>query len=151
MFFSSNKRSRKPHAKSTTQKGYTVQGKVIPPCVTSDNKWLKMTESEYSEIKRMPVIASLIKAGGILVTVKEPEELKNSVEGLKGSNAELIAINTQLQEEIKALKSGDGDDSVTKRELADLKKEAKAELQAKQKALDEALAKLAEYQAKYEG
>lgn len=137
--------------KSTTQKAYTVQGKVIPPCVTSDNKWLKMTESEYSEIKRMPVIASLIKAGGILVTVKEPEELKNSVEGLKGSNAELIAINTQLQEEIKALKSGAGDDSVTKRELADLKKEAKAELQAKQKALDEALAKLAEYQAKYEG
>lgn len=137
--------------KSTTQKAYTVQGKVIPPCVTSDNKWLKMTESEYSEIKRMPVIASLIKAGGILVTVKEPEELKNSVEGLKGSNAELIAINTQLQEEIKALKSVAGDDSVTKRELADLKKEAKAELQAKQKALDEALAKLAEYQAKYEG
>ena len=137
--------------KSTTQKAYTVQGKVIPPCVTSDNKWLKMTESEYSEIKRMPVIASLIKAGGILVTVKEPEELKNSVEGLKGSNAELIAINTQLQEEIKALKSVAGDDSVTKRELADLKKEAKAELQAKQKALDEALAKLAEYQSKYEG
>lgn len=137
--------------KSTTQKAYTVQGKVIPPCVTSDNKWLKMTESEYSEIKRMPVIASLIKAGGILVTVKEPEELKNSVEGLKGSNAELIAINTQLQEEIKALKSGAGDDSVIKRELADLKKEAKAELQAKQKALDDALAKLAEYQAKYEG
>lgn len=137
--------------KSTTQKAYTVQGKVIPPCVTSDNKWLKMTESEYSEIKRMPVIASLIKAGGILVTVKEPEELKNSVEGLKGSNAELIAINTQLQEEIKALKSGAGDDSAIKRELADLKKEAKAELQAKQKALDEALAKLAEYQAKYEG
>lgn len=137
--------------KSTTQKAYTVQGKVIPPCVTSDNKWLKMTESEYSEIKRMPVIASLIKAGGILVTVKEPEELKNSVEGLKGSNAELIAINTQLQEEIKALKSGAGDDSEIKRELADLKKEAKAELQAKQKALDDALAKLAEYQAKYEG
>lgn len=137
--------------KSTTQKAYTVQGKVIPPCVTSDNKWLKMTESEYSEIKRMPVIASLIKAGGILVTVKEPEELKNSVEGLKGSNAELIAINTQLQEEIKALKSGVSDDSEIKRELADLKKEAKAELQAKQKALDDALAKLAEYQAKYEG
>lgn len=137
--------------KSTTQKAYTVQGKVIPPCVTSDNKWLKMTESEYSEIKRMPVIASLIKAGGILVTVKEPEELKNSVEGLKGSNAELIAINTQLQEEIKALKSGASDDSEIKRELADLKKEAKAELQAKQKALDDALAKLAEYQAKYEG
>lgn len=137
--------------KSTTQKSYTVQGKVIPPCVTSDNKWLKMTESEYSEIKRMPVIASLIKAGGILVTAKEPEELKNSVEGLKGSNAELIAINTQLQEEIKALKSGVSDDSEIKRELADLKKEAKAELQAKQKALDDALAKLAEYQAKYEG
>lgn len=137
--------------KSTTQKAYTVQGKVIPPCVTSDNRWLKMTESEYSEIKRMPVISSLIKAGGILVTVKEPEELKNSVEGLKGSNAELIAINTQLQEELKALKSGAGDDGTAKKELADFKKEAKAELQAKQQALDEALAKLAEYQAKYEG
>ena len=137
--------------KSTTQKAYTVQGKIIPPCVTSDNRWLKMTESEYSEIKRMPVIASLIKAGGILVTVKEPEELRNSVEGLKGSNAELIAINTQLQEELKALKSGASDDSVTKKELADFKKEAKAELQAKQDALDEALAKLEEYRAKYEG
>ena len=140
--------------KSTTQKAYTVQGKVIPPCVTSDNKWLKMTESEYSEIKRMPVISSLIKAGGILVTVKEPEELKNSVEGLKGSNAELIAINTQLQEELKelkALKAGAGDDKATKKELEAFQKEAKEELQAKQKALDEALAKLAEYQAKYEG
>lgn len=148
--------------KSTTQKAYTVQGKVIPSCVTSDNKWLKMTESEYSEIKRMPVISSLIKAGGILVTVKEPEELKNSVEGLKGSNAELIAINTQLQEELKALKAGAGDDKATKKELEAFQKEAKKELeafqkeakeelQAKQKALDEALAKLAEYQAKYEG
>lgn len=151
--------------KSTTQKVYIVQGKVIPPCVTSDNRWLKMTESAYSEIKSMPVISSLIKAGGILVTVKEPEELKNSVEGLKGSNAELIAINTQLQEELKALKAlkaGTGDDKAAKeeleafqkeakKELAAFQKEAKEELQAKQKALDEALAKLAEYQAKYEG
>lgn len=130
--------------KSTTQKAYTVQGKIIPPCVTSDNRWLKITESEYSVMKAMPVISSLIKAGGILVSIKEPEELKNSIEGLKGSNAELIAINTQLEEKIKVLESNGSAD------VEAIRAQAQKELQDKQQALDDALAKLAEYKAKYE-
>lgn len=130
--------------KSTTQKAYTVQGKIIPPCVTSDNRWLKITESEYSAMKAMPVISSLIKAGGILVSIKEPEELKNSIEGLKGSNAELIAINTQLEEKIKVLESNGSVD------VEAIRAQAQKELQDKQQALDDALAKLAEYKAKYE-
>lgn len=134
--------------KSTTQKAYTVQGKIIPPCVTSDNRWLKITESEYSAMKAMPVISSLIKAGGILVSIKEPEELRNSIEGLKGSNAELIAINTQLEEKIKIMESNSGVDVEAIR--AEARAEAQKDLQDKQQALDEALAKLAEYKAKYE-
>lgn len=134
--------------KSTTQKAYTVQGKIIPPCVTSDNRWLKITESEYSAMKAMPVISSLIKAGGILVSIKEPEELKNSIEGLKGSNAELIAINTQLEEKIKLLESNGSVDVEAIR--AEARAEAQKDLQDKQQALDDALAKLAEYKAKYE-
>lgn len=130
--------------KSTTQKAYTVQGKIIPPCVTSDNRWLKITESEYSAMKAMPVISSLIKAGGILVSIKEPEELKNSIEGLKGSNAELIAINTQLEEKIKVLESNGSAD------VEAIRAQAQKELQDKQQALDDALAQLAEYKAKYE-
>lgn len=134
--------------KSTTQKAYTVQGKIIPPCVTSDNRWLKITESEYSAMKAMPVISSLIKAGGILVSIKEPEELKNSIEGLKGSNAELIAINTQLEEKIKILESNSGVDVEAIR--AEVRAEAQKDLQDKQQALNDALAQLAEYKAKYE-
>lgn len=134
--------------KSTTQKAYTVQGKIIPPCVTSDNRWLKITESEYSAMKAMPVISSLIKAGGILVSIKEPEELKNSIEGLKGSNAELIAINTQLEEKIKLLESNGSVDVEAIR--AEARAEAQKDLQDKQQALDDALAQLAEYKAKYE-
>lgn len=134
--------------KSTTQKAYTVQGKIIPPCVTSDNRWLKITESEYSAMKAMPVISSLIKAGGILVSIKEPEELKNSIEGLKGSNAELIAINTQLEEKIKVLESNGSVDVEAIR--AEARAEAQKDLQDKQQALDDALAQLAEYKAKYE-
>ena len=130
--------------KSTTQKAYTVQGKVIPPCVTSDNKWLKITESEYSEMKALPVIASLIKAGGILVSIKEPEELKNSIEGLKGSNAELIARNTELEERVKLLESGSGND------VKAIREEAQKELQEKQDALDQALEEIARLKAKYE-
>lgn len=134
--------------KSTTQKAYTVQGKIIPPCVTSDNRWLKITESEYSAMKAMPVISSLIKAGGILVSIKEPEELKNSIEGLKGSNAELIAINTQLEEKIKILESNSGVDVEAIR--AEVRAEAQKDLQDKQQALNDALAQLAKYKAKYE-
>lgn len=128
--------------KSTTQKAYTVQGKVIPPCISPDNKWLKLTESEYSSIKKMPVIASLISAGGILVSLKEPEELRNTVEGLKGSNAELIARNTQLEEQLKAFQ---GQQTV---DVEAIKAEATAAAQkASKKELDAALARIKELEA----
>jgi predicted RNase H-like nuclease (RuvC/YqgF family) len=123
--------------KSTTQKTYTANGKLIPACVTPRNEWLKVTEPEYHELKSIAVIASLIKAGGILVTTKEPAELRNSLEGLKDSNAELIARNTQLEEEIKQLKSTSSTDDVEA-----VKKEARQELKDKQKALDDAKAEI---------
>lgn len=116
--------------KSTTQKTWTVNGKVIPACVTPNNSYLVLDDNDYSEIKDVPVIKSLIKAGGILVLEQEPAELKNSVEALQGSNAALTAKITQLEEQLKA--AGDVDIEAVKEEaVKELKEEAIAELQEK--------------------
>ena len=53
--------------KSTSQKAWTVMGKVIPPCLTPDNRYLEVDNSTYTSISSVPVIKSLIKAGDILV------------------------------------------------------------------------------------
>lgn len=87
--------------KSTTQKSWVVsiQGKqaVIPPCDTPDNKWLKVDDSEWIEISTTPVIASLLKAGGIMKLDEEPAELRNSVPALQVTNTQLEAENATLK------------------------------------------------------
>lgn len=122
--------------KSTTQKTWYVMGKKIPACVTPNNEYLQLEDDEYQRISTIPVIASLIKAGGILVLKDEPAELKNSVEGLQGSNAALVAKNTALEEEIKKLKAAQPEsvdvEAIKKEAVAELKAEAVAELQAKE-------------------
>lgn len=139
--------------KSTTQKAYTVEGKLIPRCVTNDNSYLELTDSEWAHISDIPVIASLIRAGGILFTTKRPQDMNTSLESLKGSNALLIAKNTELEEELKrkelelsiAKQSAGADidvEAIKQEAVEEVKKEAIAELQAKQDELNSARAEL---------
>lgn len=139
--------------KSTTQKTWTVDGKVIPACVTPNNAYLVVDDSVYNTIATKPVIASLIKAGSILVLNEEPSELKNSVDALKGNNAALTAQITQLQEELKqkdielksaSKKGGKVDIEKIKEEAqAEIKAEAIKELQEKEDRIKELEALLA--------
>lgn len=118
--------------KSTTQKTWTVNGKLIPACVTSNNDYLVLQDEEYSGIVQVPVIKSLIKAGGILVLSEEPAELKNSVSALQGNNAALTARITQLEEQLKNQSTTDINvDAIKEEAVKELKAEAIAELQAK--------------------
>jgi uncharacterized protein YdcH (DUF465 family) len=93
--------------KSTTQKAWVVSCKgrqaIIPPCETPDNRWLKVGDDEYAEIIAAPVIASLLKAGGIMKLDEEPAELKNSVPALQVTNTQLQAENETLKARIKEL------------------------------------------------
>lgn len=89
------------YLKSTTQKAYTVNGKVIPACITPGNKTLAVDDSEWFQISAQPVIASLIKAGDILVMDEDPN-MKEDIEA-RSQVAELKAQNTVLEERIKQL------------------------------------------------
>lgn len=123
--------------KSTSQKTWYANGKLIPACVTPNNNYLQLDEDEYTSIASLPVIASLIKAGGILVLDQEPAELKNSVEGLKGTNASLVARNKQLEERIKELEASTSApaeidvDKIKEEAVAELRDEAIKEIQSK--------------------
>lgn len=118
--------------KSTSQKSWVINGKVIPQCVTPHNDYLKINDSEYNEMHKRPVFASLERNGCILVLTEEPAELKNSIEALRGDKAALIATNTAQAETIKQLEEQLKQNSTV--DVDAIKAEAEAD---KQKALHE--------------
>lgn len=133
--------------KSTSQRQWNINGKVVPKCITPNNSYLVVSEKEYTEMTQKVVFASLIKSGEVLVLKEEPAELKNNIEGLTTSNASLIAKNTELKEELKVLKEQlKGQNRDVEAEVASqveaFKAEAIKELQEKQDALDKALAQI---------
>lgn len=95
--------------KSTTQKSWVASCNnrqiIIPQNETADNRWLSLGDDEFAEISSLPVIASLIKAGGIMVLDQEPEELKNSIPALQVSNTQLKAELDAAKERITALEA----------------------------------------------
>ena len=134
--------------KSTSQKAWTVMGKVIPPCLTPDNRYLEVDNSTYTSISSVPVIKSLIRAGDILVLSEEPAELKNSLSSLQSNNAVLKTQVTQLQEELKEkeqyLEAARLDAEKIKEEAqAEIKAQAVAELEEKESHIKELEAELA--------
>lgn len=139
--------------KSTTQKTWTVNGKIIPACVTPHNDYLVIEDEVFNTISNVPVIKSLIKAGGILVLSEEPAELRNSVSALQGNNAALTAQVTELQMQLKAkeaeLKNASKRQSkvdvekIKEEAQAEIKQQAIAELQAKEARIAELEAQLA--------
>lgn len=119
--------------KSTTQKVWTVDGKVIPACVTSDNSYLKLDNAEYARLSAIPVVRSLIKAGAILVLSEEPAEIKNSLSNVQASNASLRAQNTELKSRIAQLESTQVDVEAIREEAQEaIRAEAVKELQEKE-------------------
>ncbi len=126
--------------KSTTQKEWVINGKIIPKCATKDNDYLAIEDTEYNKMLSAPVFSSLVKAGDILVLSQEPAELQNSVASLNTSNSTLKAQNKELKEELEAVKASVA--SEVEKQVESFKKEAIAELQAKQEELDKAKAEL---------
>lgn len=116
------------YIKSTTQKSYVIQGKIIPPCVTPRNQTLAVDDSEWYQISTQPVIAALINSGDLLVldedpNVREDKEARDQVAVLK-------AQNTALEEELRKLKGTSSADAVDwKKKYEDLQQEAVTELQ----------------------
>lgn len=83
--------------KSTTDKSYVAQGKVIPPATQAP---LAVTEDVYTKITGMAVIQSLIKTGGIIVLEKytDPTSASNNrLAVLKEENTKLQARNKELE------------------------------------------------------
>ena len=116
------------YLKSTTQKAYTVKGYTIPKCVTPKNDYLILNDSEYSEIEKIPVIKSLIKAGGIFVSDKEPSDSIKNIENLEASNAQLIARATELEAKLKELERRREVGEIVN--IAKIKEDAQAEIKA---------------------
>lgn len=132
--------------KSTTQKEWVINGKIIPRCMTKDNQYLNLSDTEYNNLLSIPVFNSLVKASAILVLHQEPAEVRNNIQNLNASNAELVARNTELQTRIaeleKKAKPEVDVEKIKEEAVASLKEEAVKELQEKQEALDAATAEI---------
>lgn len=132
--------------KSTTQKEWVINGKIIPRCMTKDNQYLNLSDTEYNNLLSIPVFNSLVKASAILVLHQEPAEIRNNIQNLNASNAELVARNTELQTRVAELEKKVGPvvdvEKIKEEAVASLKEEAVKELQEKQDALDAATAEI---------
>lgn len=130
--------------KSTTQKEWVINGKIIPRCMTKDNQYLNLSDTEYNNLLSIPVFNSLVKASAILVLHQEPAEIRNNIQNLNASNAELVARNTELQTRVaeleKKVRPAVDVEKIKEEAVASLKEEAVKELQEKQDALDAATA-----------
>ena len=141
--------------KSTTQKAWTVgiegQQYTIPSIDPSD-RFLCIDEVVFTKIEALPVVASLIKAGGITVLSQEPAELKNSVPVLQVTNTQLRAeldtakaritqLEAQLKDatgvDIEAIKAEVRQqcEEEKKKALEDLDAKASQEIEARDKTI----------------
>lgn len=96
--------------KSTTDKAYTAQGKIIP---SSNSAPLAVSDSLYESIASMKVIASLIKTGGIIVLDKYSDPQVSSSEQLKLQ--QLQTENTKLNDRIRELEASQTPAEVTEK------------------------------------
>lgn len=118
------------YIKSTTQKSYVVQGKVIPPCVTPRNQTLALDDSEWFQVSSQPVIAALIHSGDLLVLDEDPNTREDTE--ARSQVAELKAQNTQLEAKLKELQAAvkpSTEQEDWKAKYEELQKEAVEELQ----------------------
>lgn len=132
--------------KSTTDKSYTAQGKIIPPSTQAP---LAVNEDTYNSIIAMPVIKSLITNGGIIVLDKYTD-MGNTADAQTRKLQSLTAENTKLASRIRELENAQASKKTSKADakLTAALEEKEAELKALQEkyaALEaEANAKIAE-------
>lgn len=132
--------------KSTTQKQWVINGMIVPKCITKDNPYLTVEDTEYNKMLSNPVFASLVRAGDVLVLTREPAELQNDVATVNTTNASLRAKNEELTKELEDTKKSVA--SEVEKQVASFKEDAIAELRAKQDELEKAQAELKELKAR---
>lgn len=133
--------------KSTTDKSYTAQGKIIPP---SESAPLAVSDTVFESITSMKVIASLIKTGGIIVLDKYNDPQVDNKEQLKlqqlhVENARLAGEKSQLEAEVARLKEAQPSDEVVQKaaQFDELKTEAEQTISAKDAEIERLKAELA--------
>ena len=149
------------YLKSTTRKAYVFDGKKIPQAITKDNEFLALTDKEYAEFQKKPVIASLIKSGAVFVTQTAPSKPEDQLKTATQENARLILENTRLQDELAKAQASSGSTEVEELKAALAKQveesnaalakqveEDKAEILALQKEKDKEIAELKKQLAK---
>lgn len=126
--------------KSTTDKSYTAQGKIIPP---SNSAPLAVSDTVFESITSMKVIASLIKTGGIIVLDKYSDPQVNSSEQHKLQQLQLE--NTQLNDKIRKLEASQPSTEVVEKaaKFDELKTEAEQTIAAKDAEIERLRADLA--------
>jgi cell division protein FtsB len=126
--------------KSTTDKSYTAQGKIIPP---SNSAPLAVSDSLYESIASMKVIASLIKTGGIIVLDKYNDPQVSSSEQFKLQ--QLQTENTKLNDRIRELESSQTPTEVAEKaaRFDELKAEAEQTIASKDAEIEKLKAELA--------
>lgn len=127
--------------KSTTDKSYTAQGKIIPP---SNATPLAVNDALYTQIVSMKVIASLIKTGGIIVLDKYNDPQSNSTDQHKLQQLQLE--NTQLNDKIRKLEASQPSTEVVEKaaKFDELKAEAEQTIASKDAEIESLRAQLAE-------
>lgn len=129
--------------KSTTDKSYTAQGKIIPP---SNATPLAVNDALYTQIVSMKVIASLIKTGGIIVLDKYNDPQSNSADQHKLQQLQLE--NTQLNDKIRKLEASQPSTEVVEKaaKFDELKAEAEQTIASRDAEIESLKAQLAEAQ-----
>lgn len=131
--------------KSTTDKSYTAQGKVIP---SANSAPLAVSDTVFESITSMKVIASLIKTGGIIVLDKYSDPQVSSKDQVKLQ--QLHTENAKLHEEIERLKASQPkeEDLLKASQYDELKAEAEKALADKDTEIAELKAQLAKKSSK---
>lgn len=119
--------------KSTTDKSYTAQGKIIP---SSNSAPLAVSDTVFESITSMKVIASLIKTGGIIVLDKYRDPQADSSEQRKLQ--QLQSENTRLADKVRELEASKPSTEVEEKaaKFDELKAEAEQALSAKDTEID---------------
>lgn len=126
--------------KSTTDKSYTAQGKIIP---SSNAAPLAVSDSLYESIASMKVITSLIKTGGIIVLDKYNDPQVSSSEQFKLQ--QLQTENTKLNDRIRELEASQTPTEVAEKaaRFDELKAEAEQTIASKDAEIEKLKTELA--------
>lgn len=105
-------------------KAWKILGKVIPALNIADRaaqKYLELSDSDFSKMSTFPVLKSLLKTGGVQVSSEAPSNTLNDVSKLQEKVSDLLRGKTSLETELEKAKLS----------VSDLRKKAIAEIEEK--------------------